>query len=302
MSKVRDIQRSVCQAPATLCCYENHDITMSFFKVVESRVFINERYIEIDFSKTVHITAAAALYLVSVVTKCQNCAPKNILYPHIVITYKYPPEDLKLNLFDRTGILEILKPGGRKKLDRIWEDLSSPFQTGDDPAKQFSRMISWYKDLSVGPVPQKLYSAVQEAYLNLKQHAYDKKMTGDFLRNRWWFYAVHDRNLNRVAFLLLDRGQGIPNNVVLPSVVEDARDVDKIAVAMRKGWSSTGEPGRGRGSENLRKPINLKDNDDRLMVMSGMGKYNYIKGDSPRLFPLAVNFQGTLIEWSFTLD
>ena len=71
---------------------------------------------------------------------------------------------------------------------------------------------------------------------------------------------------------------------------------------MQKGWSSTGEPGRGRGTENIRKPINLKDNDDRLMVMSGMGKYNYIKGSDPRLEPLPVNFQGTLIEWSLSLD
>lgn len=301
MSKVRDIQRSVCHAPPQLCCYGNVQMSMAFFQNIEKQVFINERYVELDFSQTVHITAAAALYLVSVVTKCQNCAPKNIMYPHIVVSYKFPPDDIKWRLFDSTGILEIIKPGGKKKLDQVWEDLSNPFQTGNDPAKQFPRMLDWYRSLDIGPVPQKLHSAVQEGYLNIKQHAYDKHMTVDFLKYRWWLYAVHDSTLNRVAFLLLDRGLGIPRHVNLPEGAK-SNDVGRIAIAMQKGWSSTGEPGRGRGTENIRKPINLKDNDDRLMVMSGMGKYNYIKGSDPRLEPLPVNFQGTLIEWSLSLD
>lgn len=297
---IKTIIRKKIKSPKELCLYSSYKDTMFFFNEIESSIFISERYLEIDFTKLENMTAAAALYLVSVVTKSQNCCPNKILYPDQVIKFLLPKGQRKNDLFLATGLWDFVKPGGEKKLDKIWTERKNSFQTGNKPEKQYPEMLEWFNDLGFGGVPRKLSSAVQEAYLNIKQHAYDSEGCHEFLYSRWWQYAYYKEATDQVIFLLLDRGIGIPKTV--PSnIFRHMNDQSKINEAMTEGWSSTKRPGRGRGSANIQRPVNITDNSDTLLIMSGKGRYVYDSKGNVIQESIPSTFGGTLIEWALSL-
>lgn len=296
----KKIDRKKIISPSNLCLYESFSLTMKFYSSIESSVLANERYLELDFQRVEHMTAAAALYLVSVITKCQNSCSKNILFPDRVITFVLPSGQLKRDLFLDTGLWDMVKPGGEKKLEKIWDERKNSFQTGNKPEKQYPEMLEWFNDLGFGGVPRKLSSAVQEAYLNIKQHAYGKEGAHVFLESRWWQYAYYKESTNQVIFLLLDRGVGIPKTV--PSnLLNPKSDQAKIEVAMTEGWTSTNSPGRGRGSANIQRPVNITDNRDTLLIISGKGKYIYNSKGIVTQEAVSSLFGGTLIEWALAI-
>ncbi|TDG11646.1 hypothetical protein E2F43_18215 [Seongchinamella unica] len=275
-------------------------ITKTFVDEIFDIVINQKAYLHVDMSNVEKITAAAVLYLASVVNVCQNCAPKELAFSDQAITFQLPVGAKKSSLFIETGLWDIIKPGGQKKLQRLWEDSENPFKTGNDPEREYPELLKWLARQGFTP-PPKLASAVQEAYLNIKQHAYDKNTVIDkFLISRWWQYAYVDEGAGRFNFLLYDHGVGIPGTVK-GEKFGYMRDERKLETAMTEGWTSTKEPGRGRGSANMQQPIAIKKNDDTLLIMSGRGKYVFKNDEVEQVSALPATLKGTLVEWSLAL-
>jgi hypothetical protein len=292
-------KRFTVKAPKNLCIYtkDNHLSTQTFINEFENHIFEHHKYVTLDFSETERITAAAALYLAASINYCQNCSPHQITFKDQVIAYKLPSKSIRQSLFVDTGIWDIIRPGGITKLERIMKDMTSPFKTGNRPDEQFGDVLTWLSERNIPP-RKKLFSAVQEAYLNVKQHAYPEEGTHEFLSNRWWQYAIIKEN--QFVFLLYDRGVGIPYNVgkTDPKIIIDDQ---RIKAAMTEGWTSTGEPGRGRGSKDIQNPVSISANNDKLLILSGSGRYVY-RNEETNIHSLAKRFNGTLIEWAFPLS
>lgn len=301
-SKDNPIERKIIRAPREICLYNHHaSETSKFLNLIEYEVFYNNRYILIDFSLTEKLTAAAALSLATTITLCQNCTSKYFAFKNQVIDFIFPETDRKNNLFISTGLWEIIKPGGIKKLERVWKDKENPFKTGSNPAEQYAELLNWlqYKGIKL---PRKLSSAIQEAYLNVRQHAYpETRDWHSFLVGRWWQYAFIREDTKKLVFLLLDRGVGIPYHVNGMKYAFKS-DQQKIATAMTRGWSSTNLPGRGRGSGDIQEPVSLSVDNNTLLIMSGKGRYLFKQNHVIELDGLDVNMQGTLIEWAVYLE
>lgn len=294
--------------PKNLCLYHNYMGVMPFFKEIEYSVLTERKLVFVDFSLCETMTAAAVLYFVSVVHKCQIMVSIPGCSQGKAIHFKFPSSDYKKENFETTGLWDIIKPGGAGKLKRVAKDDSNPFYTGINPREDYQSAIDKYYGLGLDVLPSKFYSAVQEAYLNILHHSYSLGLDygmryPKFLDRRSWYYTYIKEGGDRIVFMLLDRGCGIPAKIKHESSKTGARQSDQklIERAMKTGFTTTGEPGRGRGSENILKPIKLRENEDTLLVYSGRGGCVY-RGDSligthEHLW----HFDGTLLEWSLEI-
>lgn len=295
-------KRAEIRAPRIICIYTEEGFleTQTFVRAIEHHAFNRMEYVTVDFSNTERITAAAALYLSASITYCQNCAPEKITFKDQVINFKLPSKVRRKTLFMDTGLWDIIRPGGMSKLERVWSDKTNPFKTGNKPDEQYGDLLKWLAGRNIPP-RKKLSSAIQEAYLNIKQHAYPITGTDEFLSGRWWQYAYIKETTNQLVFLLYDRGVGIPYHVKgLHNLFKN--DEQKIEVAMTEGWTSTGESGRGRGSKNIQNPVSVSAINDTLLIMSGKGHYVYKQSEQIEIRSLPIEFTGTLIEWALSLS
>jgi anti-sigma regulatory factor (Ser/Thr protein kinase) len=301
MTKQSDKERI--QAPSQLCVYDRSlvDNTLAFFDRVAVAVLHEKKYVELDFSKTTRITAAAALMLFAEVTRCQNCSV--LLDRTQVVRLISPADQALVKVMDSTGLSEALRPGAEKKIARLWEE-GVLFNSGNNPSEERAltrQILERIEGLS--EVPDRLRLAISEAYLNIKHHAYDGELH-PFIKDRWWQYAVLDEKngYKTFSFLIYDKGVGIPSRVKSPAMmVKEELDCDKIERAFRTGFSSTNLSGRGWGSEDIIAPSGKKV-EDHLLVMSNKGVVYFSGSETPKQKrDQKHSFSGTLLEWKFVL-
>jgi len=273
-----------------------------FFDELDRCVLENMNYVRIDASKLKSITAAASLILFAKVTRCQCCAPQGVFrYRDQVILIDFGENEEMERFFVKVGLWAALKSGGQSKLDKLWNNNDVRFKSGSNPSREFSEIISWlrtYKD----PLPKKMMSALQEAYLNIAHHAYERFKKKDiplvpFMYDRWWQYASYDSSQGGFSVVLYDMGVGMPEMVrEQKKRVKDSRAVE---IAMETGFTTTKVVGRGRGSEDMQRPIKVNDYAEYLFVYSGRGLVVYDHDGVIQSSNLRYGISGTLIEWRF---
>jgi hypothetical protein len=101
---------------------------------------------------------------------------------------------------------------------------------------------------------------------------------------------------NKLIFIIYDKGKGIASSFRENRLYMKLADKDIIAKAMEKGITSTDFPGRGNGSENIKKPVMLFDM-DIVRIFSESGCYDYSEGKGIQLAKLPISLPGTLIIW-----
>lgn len=271
--------------PVVLCIHDPHyrDQFLAALNAVDNNSYILEK-ITLDFSNIEKITASGAVALFSQITHSQLNSKKFDLFD-----IKLPANPKTRNLFRASGLFATLKPGGPKKLDKLWSS-ENLFKSGYDPDKHLEPTIL---DLQAQlKLPYRLKEAIGEAYLNIIQHAYPDY----YAEKRWWQYSKLDRDEKRFKFIICDKGMTIKK-----SFNNKWSCVDSIVNAMKEGVSSTGDAWRGKGSENLKKPVE-SDERDELVIVSGEGLYRYtLKQIEPETSRLYHPFNGTLIAWNFVL-
>lgn len=291
------------KAPEVLCLYrdEFHDDALDFFDEFDTRVFNNLMYVELDFSELKEITAAAALVLFAKITRCQSCLPPGYFsFPDQIITI-LPPEDKRVKaILSGTGLWSAIKPGGQKKLDKLWEDKSNPYKTGNDPSRQFSQVVEDLRN-RIGVMPRRIVAAIQESYLNIAHHAYESfkedPLFNKFMIGRWWQYAHLNSKTGRLSIIIYDMGSGIPNTI--RSIQKGVSDCACIQYAMKPGVTRLNLQGRGKGFEDIKRPIDTNASAEYLLVYSGKGEVVYRSGQIAKEYSHSHSMGGTLLEWTF---
>lgn len=292
------------KSPEHLCLYreEYHDKTLAFFDEFDTRVFNNLMYVELDFSHLKSLTASAALVLFAKITRCQSCLPAGYFsFPDKIISMKLPDDKKIKGMFSSTGLWAAIKPGGQKKLDKLWSDWGNSYKTGNDPSRQFEEVISSLHS-RVGVLPKRIVAALQESYLNIAHHAYEafKKdpLFNDFMVGRWWQYAHLHPETGRLIIIIYDMGSGIPNTI--RSIQGGVSDCSSIQYAMREGITRFNVQGRGKGFEDIKRPIDSNASAEYLLVCSGVGEVGYKGGQIVKEHSHGYSMGGTLLEWAFS--
>lgn len=244
-----------------------------------------EKNIHIDLSRVDSISASGAVAFFSYVTSIQ------IMNGDDYFSFSLP-EDRKTKAQIRlSGLWEAIRSGGKRKLERLWNS-PNRFQSGYNPDIHLDPTIKNIKE-EIG-LPYRLKEAISETMLNIVQHAYGH-LPGAI--TRWWQYASIDRTNNSFIFVICDRGCTIPYTF-RGNKNDDAAIIEH---AMQKGISSTGLAWRGKGSDDIKKPVN-PDINDKLVVVSRNGMYKYLSDSTPiEKHNLKQPFHGTLVAWSFDL-
>jgi hypothetical protein len=283
-------------SPTHLCLYNGQyrENTLRFFTAVESYPKTEHHFIRLDFSDLEYISAAAVTYLFAMVTAMQIYISNNYY------SFKLPKNKKTKELFIGSGLHVALKKGGIRKVKSLWKE--SPFLCGNN--KDASKFVNVLKKRSnVSPLPQNLSSAIRETFLNINHHAYFGP--SNLVDITWWCYfsTDSDSNGNFISAVIVDRGMGIPESIKRAFMsYNQARDSKCLEYAMQETVTSTKEKGRGKGSENIKKPISLNrlTTHDKLLVMSGEGCYRYCQTNLSQnvdVNELKNRLRGTLVEW-----
>lgn len=244
----------------------------------------------IDMSELVDFHAHSAILLFAHITSAQL-----ISGAHDFVKIKLPNNIKTKSLIRKSGLWDVIKYGTKRKLDKNW-DTNNNFQSGYDGEKHLDMTLTKL-ELKYGELPNKLDISINEAILNISQHAY--KVNPKNSLKRWWQYIyIKDNKLN---FLIYDKGLGIPSSFRLAGMYKNEHDHEIIKSAMEKGITSTKLRGRGNGSVNIQKPIAFSDC-DILMIMSEKGVYKYVTKDDIESSKMGIKLPGTLMSWQIEVS
>ena len=276
-----------------LCVYSKQSASEfhNLLNLIDIYIFGTKPYkkVLIDFTDTTRITAIGALALFTFITSVQLRTND-----HSIIKIILPKDEYIQKLFRKSGLWEAIKPGTERKLDKL-RFTQNPFQSGYDPDVHLEPIIEQLEASLKKKFPLKLKEAINESILNIVQHAYLKSET----KTRWWHYAHISQDKTKLIFCIADRGMSIFKK--FPDL-QYLRQSIVIKYAMTKGNSSTGLHYRGKGSKNIKKPVEI-DADDKLIIVSGNGVYKYFERDKePEIYDLKSSFKGTILAWEFDLS
>ena len=292
--------RKIIEAPEKMCFYAPkwRSLFFNFIMRLHDLAIRNNSLVTIDLRGLKEMSSGAALLLFAYTSIAQIVNGRN------AVNYLYPKNEELRKIFVDTGLRQALAPGGLDKLERLWKG-DSMFQYGANASRCIELTVAML-ERRYGRLPEHLVTAISEALLNVGRHAYVKESVAHKgLFKRWWQYCY--KTDDRLHFLIFDSGIGIPGNLQA-HLRPDKRPVfwgdslaDKqlIAYAMERGVSTIGSPGRGQGSEDIKKP-SASSMGDYLLIMSGSGMYRQLGDDKTELsdLPSGTVVRGTFIEWS----
>lgn len=295
----------VVRSPDHICLYrtEYANETMDFLTKIDSFHYERSEFC-IDFSRCLSISAAAAVVTFAKITRCQLMADSSYQkVTHQSIRIILPADKSVKKLFVSSGFFDAIKPGGIKKIDRLWEEINNPFKTSNCTDNEIASVIKQLR-ARLGSVPDRLVSALSEGYLNIRHHAYAPE-TSDDIDGRWWQYVASNSTKNTLSVVLYDMGLGIAGTIGKKYIEEGGsihhHDNRIIEYAMIRGKTRyANDQGRGNGFTNIKKPVDINNKAKHLLICSGKGMVKYSNQEIISSDTLANNsFGGTLIEWCF---
>lgn len=295
----------VVKSPDHICLYraEHANETMDFLTKIDNFHYERKEFC-IDFSSCLSVSAAAAVMTFAKITRCQIMADSGYAnVSHQSIKILFPKDKSAKKLFVSSGFFDAIKPGGIKKLDKIWSDIKNPFKSSNCTENEIASVIKQLK-YRLGDVPERLVSALSEGYLNIRHHAYENETFGE-ISGRWWQYVASNKIKNTITVVLYDMGVGVPrtirNKFLSDGGSPNHADNKIIEYAMIRGKTRLGsDQGRGNGFTNIKKPVDINEKAKHLLVCSGKGVVKYSNQEIISSDSIANNsFGGTLIEWCF---
>lgn len=297
--KARPFARSKwVHAPGHLALTPKHaGKVIRFVHELERKAVVGKKMV-IDFSRTKLITALSAVYLYSEIDRA--LMKKSVVRIHGRLN---PQVRYALGI---TGILEKCGHSAPPDSSHI------PVLRGEDDDHlpiivNYLMGIALFQKQLITPEPDDaerlVNSAISEAMLNVKQHAYPRKGPNDF----WWATATILENNLHIA--LCDRGVGIPKTLkekgrfraVLAKLKPGAGNAKMIKAAMEYTRSSREGGGSGLGSRDIQQLV-LEAREGHLTIISGKGYY-HLQGESEKQLTreMTDDVAGTLIQWQIPL-
>jgi hypothetical protein len=297
--------------PATLDFEENYESTASHFQLLRLASKYPGRLKSLKFNKIRSISPSAALVLASEVDRW-NQRVKG----HLKAAVDSWHEDIERLLF-QMGYFELLNLPHPTELSATKSTTFLKFKRGDQNNPDAGKIpqqlrVEIEKIVGFKIRKQLLYEGLSEAITNVTQHAYPKSAYGS---KQWWLSASYNKESNTLCVMFYDQGVGIP--ITLPSseafeylweILKLMKDSQKIEAAMKIGRSSTEEPERGKGLQNLVEFAQTYS-EGILSIYSLRGLYRMVSKRSNEN-PVttthrkdhATSVGGTLIEWMVKLD
>lgn len=290
-------------APQHICIYREEYLhaTMEFFEQIEEAIR-NREPVLVDFYGCLSINAAAAVMTFAKITRYQLIAD-SIAMPsgHQALKVRLPENKTVRDFFRNTGFHDAIRPGGKSKLKRLWDDVNNPFKTSNSSDPNIPALIKHLK-CRLGKVPGKLMSALSEGYLNINHHAYEADLIPD-LYGRWWQYTSSIKPNGTFSVVLYDSGIGIPKSLESKILRDRSWYTDNAVIeyAMEKGNTRYGDNfGRGNGFSNIKQPVDINRQARYLFIASGKGTVTYKDQQITQSeYHPNYGFGGTLIEWCF---
>jgi anti-sigma regulatory factor (Ser/Thr protein kinase) len=260
------------------------------------------------FDKMKQLGPAAALVLVSEIYRCRQLRKWR---GGTTVTGTYPESKEIFLLLREMGFYKVLAvdehwsiPDGRPKKGPYF----IPFRTMNTVHPQLA--ASFCDVVAVGAFKMheltqgRMVAAVKEAMLNAHEHAYQIRGEYDVMPKRWWLAGYVNPTTCEMMVMILDQGVGIPNTLdpttyeklnALLNLSLQPSDGNMIAAATELFRTSTGQSGRGRGFQDMKRFIDTCD-DGELRVLSNGGAYSYLKG-ARKIEDFGSSIGGTLVQW-----
>ncbi len=305
--------------PKHLDFWENYEMTVELFHRVRKAVLDKKKLKRLDFSKIRDISPSAALALASEVD-CWNQAVGGRLRAD---TESWHPDIQRL--LAQMGYFELLGLPRPPELIKEGNTIVTRFYRGGSKIANKGEVAKKLREDIEEIVGRKmqnhilLFTGLSEAITNVGQHAYydpKKKPYGD---KPWWLSASWNKKTRRLCVTFYDHGVGIPEtlpkNPLFKKIIDwniENNDSRKIAAAMKAKRTSTKQPERGHGLQDLIHFAQASA-DGQLRIYSRRGKLQMAwKGQNPNgessinLTESEKEFKnsigGTLIEWSVVLS
>lgn len=289
--------------------YSDNEYSPSINFIEEIKTLLkNKKKILLDFNVTENVTAAAMLRLHAEISTWQRYHSQNLARIRLgkaKSTVRY--------MLENSGFLsEYDDPASTPSRKEILT-----MRTGTDAKGHLKSITNTMNDCfySGGLSEQErsdLYKGINEAMLNVSQHAYSESVSDlvDRIGKRWWIYAQQFDDQLYIAFC--DRGVGIPETLPRHGRWEKIRSLGKIVgldddaamiqAAMEFGRSEAETAGRGLGLQDVLKFAN-ENPEGILWIFSRYGLYKNEKGkEKPILRNYKKSIEGTLIQWQISLS
>ena len=282
--------------PKVFSLTKNSDETLAFFKKVFDTINRCKQYdwLMFDMEETEEITPDALMYLLALIKNLTKLTI-NKINCRGNLPQKQPARDYIQN----SGFLGYMEYNG-KKPEITNSEKRIQITCGETSDGKTAGIACEFVHTQCGITilnTKSLYPMLLELMANTNQHAYqyDVKM-----KRQWFIYA--EALEDRVNFVFLDTGKGIPSTVKknfaeIVSRIVNANDAKFIKSALKGGFrTETGELHRGKGLPEIYNYCKNNKISD-LTIFSNRGKC--VVNDSCEIKMEEIeNFEGTLFSWS----
>lgn len=320
MTKVRrgDPEYRRIRVPSNLNLNSDYEETMEFIIELREAMLRRNEFVLLDFKECVSASAAAVIVLAAEIDRCRRL---RTYLGKAKIAGNYPPSDEVYFFLRDIGFYSLLNVPAPRPGTASFNDERSfliALRTGLRTKGQFveaicDELLDDVATLTRGGLGL-VYRGITEAMNNVTDHAYSVPTGVEYpvLMGQWWVAGYRDREARRVIYVMFDQGVGIPGTLpekhggfyeaLKARVGFPPSDDVLIAAAMELGRSSTKQPERGYGLQDLRRLIEASTC-GRLAILSRTGGYEYVKnetGEVERSWPLPISLGGTLVFWEIS--
>lgn len=280
-------------APEDFSIVNNINEMMDFFDEVYMHVIDGRKRILLDLSRIKTLTPDALLYLLSLLEYyTQELKFKKI-------SGNYPSEPNILKIFEESGFTKyvLADASHRKRSENILSIESHDLVQG----KTAKKVVDFTKNKLKTFTPshsRSLYATLIECMANVKNHAYsDKKRIHP---PKWWLIAHHDETENKIKFVFLDNGVGIPSTIhkkfdeVFKKTLGFNNDSQLILSVLDGDFRTrTKQEWRGKGLPKIFEYFQQK-RIENLIIISNKG---FIVANGRKTITFDRKFRGTLLSW-----
>lgn len=302
----------ILEAPSHLCIYTSkyRFQTLTYIKKIANVIHTqNSHSVHIDLSRVVFASAAASVLLFAVLNRAQLLIGEE-LFIRVSLPRKISnPEGYRWIV--STGLGKALLANTSEKLEALVNE-KRYFQSSTNPEQSLVKTVNMLTEKALFSEEQFILLAmgINEAMLNVFNHAYDgssfEEMTELMGGRRWWQCAWFDKARDRVVFIICDLGIGVASSFANKQFISDEdlfEELKCVQTALTSGNSRFHTPGRGNGSEDIKRPIGSGcTKNEQLLVFSGKALYRFesgnIDGSAPVCDYLPTRIQGTIVQWS----
>jgi anti-sigma regulatory factor (Ser/Thr protein kinase) len=298
---IRKDQYSEIEAPIDFSIHRNAEKVLEFYESIEKQVQQGKPV----FFRMENIHSFSADSIMYFLAFTRNLRKRGLSYS---FRGDVPRDAKNRNLLEQTGFLSYVKSKRSDSITRSTEvvEIKEGSQTSGEVAKSFCDFVQaklGYTLLKTRP----LYEAIIELMSNTKHHAYADDNKEQIVKH-WYIFARYEEDKERVRFVFLDTGFGIPATIQVRQGEQVRRMLAKLGLTSANDHfliksaldgefrTRTRETHRGKGLPSVYK-LSQKDYFQNFTVVSRKG---FMAADMNRDMNKALN--GSLFFWEMSKE